>query len=211
MKKVVCIVSVMAFFLLLATVPVLAIFPVFFIVWSIEKSFNPNHFYSKYIVIGTAFGLLTEFLAILDNLDAPPEEKILFHPDPGIDLLLGVGFYFWVAVVWAVLVKRYSFTAKSVCIIGGIWGVVVEQNANILLAPLQHGLIGFLFYGFVFLVYGPFMAIPVVLIDVDTLPRKERTLKHGILAFIMLCGAYVLAGIYMAIIITILGISQWKL
>ncbi|MGD2247645.1 MAG: hypothetical protein PVF58_04505 [Candidatus Methanofastidiosia archaeon] len=207
MKKAVFSVSVIALYVLLITVPVLAIFPVFFIVWSVEKSFNTDHFYRKYIVIGTAFGLLTEVLAILDNLDAPPEEKILFHPDPGIDLLLGIGFYFWIAVIWAVFVKRYSFSAKSVFIIGGIWGIIVEQNMNVLLAPFQHGVIGFLFYGFVFLVYGPCMAIPVVLLDVDTLPRKERTLKNGILAFILLFGAYILAGIYMAIIITILGIT----
>lgn len=207
MKKVIFIISVIAFFLLVVTVPVLAIFPVFLMVWSSGKSFNTDHFYRKYVVIGTVCGLLTEVLAILDNLDAPPEEKILFHPDPGIDLLLGVGFYFWIAVFWAVFVKRYSFTAKSVFIIGGIWGVIVEQNTNVLLAPLEHGLIGFLFYGFVFLVYGPFMAIPVALIDVDALPRKERMLKHGVLAFVMLFGAYILAGIYMVIILNMLGIA----
>ncbi len=207
LMKMSALLSLILFFIVLVTVPVLAIFPLFLFVYSIRSriQLSLNNFYRKYIVLGLFFGLLTEGLAILDNLDSPPEERILFHPDPGIDLLLGVGFYFFIAVVWSVLVKRYAFTARSIFVIGGIWGIVVEQDLAILLSPLTYGAAGFVMYLFVFLVYGPFMAIPVLFFkDLSELERKQRKLHHAVLAFLMLCGAYVMAFLYMVFIYYVL-------
>ncbi len=209
MKKIVM--SIILFLIVLVTVPVLAIFPLFLFVYSIQSriQLNINHFYIKYIILGIIFGLFTEILAILDNLDKPPHEKILFHPNPGIDLLLGVGFYFFIAVMWAFLIRRYTFTVKSIFVIGGIWGIVVEQDAAILLSPLTQGIvIGLFSYVFVFLVYGPFMAIPILFFkDLHVMNRKTRKCRHVVLAFIMLCGACVLAGGYMILIYVGLGLS----
>lgn len=211
MKKVIIIVSLVLFFVFLIVAPVLVIFPLFLFVWGIQSKIqlNLNHFYRKYIVLGLIFGLFTEFLAVLDNLDSPPEERILFHPDPATDLLLGVGFYFFIAVVWAILVKRYSFTVKSIFVIGGIWGVVAEQDMAVLLSPLTYGIVlGLFSYVFVFLVYGPFMAIPALFFEEScTAERKERRFRHAVLAFFMLCGAWVLAGAYMIVVYVVLGLS----
>jgi len=206
MKKA-ALLSLILFFIVLVTVPVLAIFPLFLFVYSIHSRIqvNPNNFYRKYIFLGLLFGLFTEGLAILDNLDSPPEERILFHPDAGIDLLLGVGFYFFIAVVWSVLVKKYAFTERSIFVIGGIWGIVVEQDLAILLSPLTYGAAGFVMYLFVFLVYGPFMAIPVLFFrDLSTLERKQRKFHHAVLAFLALFGAYIMAGMYMVFIYYVL-------
>ena len=204
MGKTASIGSLLLFVALLITVPVLAIFPLFLFVYTIHPriQLNVTHFYWKYITLGLACGLFTEFLAVLDNLDSPPEERILFHPDPAVDLLLGVGFYFFIAVIWGILVKKYAFTEKSILVIGGIWGVIVEQDMAVLLSPFQVGIVGFLFYVFVFLVYGPFMAIPYVFFkkEFNQVERKERKFRHVVLAFVMLCVAYVLAGLYMIII-----------
>ena len=208
MKNVVL--SIILFLIVFVTVPVLAILPLFLFIYSIKSRIQVdiNHFYIKYIILGIIFGLFTEMLAILDNLDKPPHEKILFHPNPGIDLLLGVGFYFFIAVMWAFLTRRYTFTAKSIFVIGGIWGIVVEQNAAILLSPLTQGIVVGLFsYVFVFLIYGPFMAIPILFFkDLHVMNRKTRKNRHAVLAFIMLCVAYVLAGSYMILLYAGLGL-----
>ena len=212
MKKAVTIMSFVLFLTFLIVVPVLAIFPLFLFIQSIHSRIrlSTHNFYRKYILLGLLFGLFTEFLAILDNLDAPPEEKILFHPDPVIDLLLGVGFYFFIVAVWAVLIKQYSFTAKSIFVIGGIWGICAEQTFAILLSPLTQGIIVGLFsYVFVFLVYGPFMAIPPLFFEKSlcTLERKERKVRHAFLAYFMLYGAWVLAGLYMIVLHVLLGLA----
>ncbi|MBU7028366.1 MAG: hypothetical protein HXS48_15645 [Theionarchaea archaeon] len=211
MKKV-AVVSLVLFCVFLIVVPVLAIFPLFLFVWSIQSriQLDLNHFYRKYIALGLLFGLFTEFLAVLDNLDSPPEERILFHPEPATDLLLGIGFYFFIAVVWAILVKRYTFTVKSIFVIGGVWGVVAEQDMAVLLSPLTYGVVSGLFsYVFVFLVYGPFMAIPALFFkeSLCTVERKERKFRHAVLAFVLLFGAWVLAAFYMIIMYVVLGLS----
>lgn len=213
MKKAATIVSFALFLVFLIVVPVLAIFPFFLLLWSIQPriQLDLNHFSRKYILLGLLFGLATEALAILDNLDAPPEEKILFHPDPAVDLLLGAGFYFFIALGWALLIRRYSFTWKSIFVIGGIWGICAEQDFAILLSPLTQGIIiGLLSYVFVFLVYGPFMAIPALFFreSFSTAERKERKLRHAVLAFFMLFGAWVLAAVYMVVLYSILGLPQ---
>lgn len=208
MKKI-TVASLLLFFVLLAAAPMLAVVPLFLFIWSQSKiQLDLTHFYRKYIVLGTFFGLVTEGLAILDNWGSPPEEKILFHPDPGVDLLLGLGFYFWIAVIWALLIKRYTFNVKSVFVIGGIWGIIAEQNMAVLLSPLLYGVFGFIMYIYVFLVYGSFMAIPVVFFreSLESAQRKEKTVIHVVLAFLMLFGAYALAGIYMGFVYTV-GLS----
>jgi hypothetical protein len=212
MEKTAAVGSLLLFVVLLITVPVLAIFPLFLFVYTIQSriQLNLTHFYWKYITLGLACGLFTEFLAVLDNLDSPLEERILFHPDPAVDLLLGVGFYFCIAVIWGILVKKYAFTEKSILVIGGIWGVIVEQDMAVLLSPLQVGVVGFLFYVFVFLVYGPFMAIPYVFFkkEFNQVERKERKFRHVVLAFVMLFVAYILAGLYMILVYSVFGFSQ---
>ncbi|MBU7017778.1 MAG: hypothetical protein HXS44_09725 [Theionarchaea archaeon] len=209
MKRIVL--SAILFLIVFITVPVLAVFPLFLFIYSIQSriQLDTNHFYIKYTILGIIFGLFTEILAILDNLDKPPHERILFHPNPGTDLLLGVGFYFFIAVMWAFLTRRYTFTVKSIFVIGGIWGIVVEQNAAILSSPLTQGIvIGMFSYVFVFLVYGPFMAIPILFFkDLHVMNRKARKNRHAVLAFIMLCTAYVLAGGYMILLYVGLGLS----
>jgi len=209
--KIAGVMSLVLLLISLAVVPVLAIFPMFLLVQSLQSKIqlSTNHFYRKYIILGSAFGLLTEVLAILDNLGTPPEEKILFHPNPVLDLVLGVGFYFFVAVMWAILIRRYAFNEKSILVIGGIWGIVVEQDAAILLSPLTQGVVlGAFSYLFVFLVYGPFMAISPLFFreGLNVKKRKERKLRHAVLAFFMLCGAYVLAGMYMILVWIALGL-----
>ncbi len=187
----------------------LAIIPLFLLMWSLQSKIQVGitHFYRKYIVLGTFFGLVTEGLAIMDNWDSPPEEKILFHPDPGVDLLLGLGFYFWIAVMWAILIKRYTFTWKTIFIIGGIWGIVAEQDMAILLSPLTHGIFGFVMYVYVFLVYGSFMAIPPLFFRESLESVQQKRTIHAVLAFLLLFGAQVLAFIYMVLVYTVLGLS----
>jgi hypothetical protein len=209
-RLLILIVSILGFLVLIIQIPVLAIFPLFLMVWSLRNriQMRGTHFSITYIVVGTLCGCITEGLAILDNLDKPPQEKILFHPDPGIDLLLGVGFYFFIALVWAVLFKRYAISWKAILVIGGIWGIFAEQNGAVLLSISTLGVIpALLAYGFVFLVYGPFMAIPALFFEKEMKIMKRKKMKfiHGLLAFGALWGAYILAGVYMWCIGMIMG------
>jgi len=85
----------------------------------------------KFILIGILFGMLTEILAIIDNLKKLPEDRILFHPDPAVDLLMGFGFYTSIFIIWWLLFKRFQFKVRDVFVVGGFWGITAEQTGAI--------------------------------------------------------------------------------
>ena len=103
------------------------IFPLFLLIWMFfpnhieETDWSKNKSFIFYLITGTIVGLITELLAIFDNLKLPPEERVLFSPDPVIDIILAISYYFPVALFAAIILHRYKMIEISVFLIGGIY------------------------------------------------------------------------------------------
>ncbi len=121
----------------------------------------------KFLIVETLFSLLVEGFVIIDNLPLPPDKRILFHPDPLMDLYLATGFYLAFAIGWKILLDRFDYDAKDVFILGGMFGIVIEQLGKIFLSFNP-----FLWL-YVFLVYGAIEAMGVVVAE-DYFKNKER-------------------------------------
>jgi len=118
----------------------------------------------KFFIFSLLFGLITETLAIIDNMPLLPERRILFNPDPSTDIYLATGYYSAFALVWSIAYFRFKFTYKSIFLIAGLFGLVFEQMGKILLSLNPFA------YLYVFLVYGSFQACTAAL--------DHRTVKH---------------------------------
>ncbi|MCD6484033.1 MAG: hypothetical protein J7L47_02865 [Candidatus Odinarchaeota archaeon] len=95
--------------LLLFINPQLLIVPCFLLVWLLPRivttkysgayaTSNASKVSKKKLfvflaLITLAAGELTEIFAILSNLNLPPEERILFLPDPFLDLIVSFAYY----------------------------------------------------------------------------------------------------------------------
>jgi len=180
----------------------LPIFPLFLLIWM----FFPNHVeeidWSKkksfifYLITGTIVGLITELLAIFDNLKFPPEERVCFHPDPVTNIVLAIFYYFPIFFFAAIILHKYKMTEINVFLIGGIYGICTEQLFLILLS------FNLLYWFYVFLVYGSFITIPYTIFKnrLNNFDLKEiNKLKSMIILFIALLlgfiGAFLLMGI----------------
>jgi hypothetical protein len=133
-------------------------------------------------------GLITELFAILNNLSKPPEERILFHPDPVINIVLAISYYFPVALFAAIILHKYKMIEINVFLIGGFYGICTEQMFQILLS------FNLFLWFYVFLVYTIFKN------RLNNFDLKEiNKLKSMIILFIALLlgfiGAFLLMGI----------------
>ncbi len=146
---------------------------------------------AKYLAVGMASAYLTEVLAIIDNLDKPPAERALLHPDPLIDLYLAFAYYLSFVLYWGLAMRRYDYSWREVFLIGGATGIPMEQSGAVFLSmnPLA--------WLYVLLVYGSYKAIPVLVAE-DCLKEKERkelgTGKKIVLGLLVEFTAFLSAG-----------------
>lgn len=101
--------------------------------------------------------------------------------DPLVDhMIFYLGFYIGLALTIAVLYRRWHYTAAQVYVIGGLWGVLVEQNFAALRLLFSGQVGGFLWFAaFVFAVYGLYLAGPYLLFyeelqTITTTHRRQR-------------------------------------
>ena len=118
----------------------------------------------KFFIFSLIFGLITEALAIIDNVPLPPERRILFNPNPATDIYLATGYYSAFALVWSIAYFRFEFTYKSIFFIAGAFGLFFEQMGKILFSFNPFA------YLYVFIVYGSFQACAAAL--------DHRTAEH---------------------------------
>jgi len=157
----------------------------------------------KFFLLGTFFGLVVEGFAVLDGLALPPDERILFHPDPGTDLYLALGFYSAFALIWRFFGGKYRLSARDVFMIAGLGGVFIEQMGAVFLSmnPLA--------WLYVFLVYGSFQAAAFVIAEEEfgAMDRKEisawKKILFGGLAQIT---SFALAGALVLVLMSVAGI-----
>ncbi len=157
----------------------------------------------KFLITETFFSLLVEVLAIIDNLPLPPSDRILLNPYPLPDLYLATGFYLAFALWWKFLLDRYDYDAKEVFILGGIFGILIEQVGAIFLSFNP-----FLWL-YVFLVYGSIEAMGVVVAENHFKKRQRKHLpfwKKFFLTGIFQLFSWITAGIFIAVLSKIAGL-----
>ena len=187
----------------------LLVIPIYFFIWMIyprsinKETFITRHLKINYLILGVIFGIIAETFAILNNMDLPPEERALFHPDPLIDLILGLSYYTPLFFFSMIIVFRYKLNEKIMFMIGGIYGVLTEQTFQIFLS------FNIILWIYVFFVYGSFIAIPYTILKTPInkldLSEKNKFLSSSLLLILLLCG-FGFAFILMRIFWLILGL-----
>ncbi|MHB1157880.1 MAG: hypothetical protein ACYC26_13715 [Phycisphaerales bacterium] len=109
-----------------------------------------------FILSGLAFGLLTEGFAILDNWNVPPDRKILLHPDPAVDLLMGFFYYLLFIVTWYLILRQRDFPKSAIFILSGLFGLATEQGGAVLAGLPSNPILGVWMAFLVMSVYGIF-------------------------------------------------------
>ena len=131
----------------------------------------PGNSHLKFYLLAVAFGLLTETLAILDNLPRPPEDRFLLHPDLLVDLYLAFGYYSGFAIAWCITSHIFNLNHRDAFLIGGAFGILFERTGGLLFS-LQ-----VLAWPYVFLVYGSFQALPLLFMDEELNARQRRKIS----------------------------------
>lgn len=192
----------------------LLILPFAFLAWLNREALNKklfsvsNSLLVHYIVAGAIFGTIVEILAILNNLGIDPAKKALFHPDPFIDLVMGVGFYAAWNLSWFFAAKKFKYSVKEVLLLGGIFGIVVEQGGAILLSIFTFGLFGFVLWIYVLLVYGTNISFAFFVNEkeLSQTAKQESKIKRYFFAFAFQLLGFVLGAIWIFLIKKLIGI-----
>ena len=116
-----------------------------------------------FYLAGVVYGLMIETMAVLNNLSVPPQDRILLHPDPWIDLIYGLFYYGFVIAAWTLLLRKIEYTPAQVFILTGVYGIFVEETGQVFLRIFTQPLTGFLYALLVMVVYGlfPMLALSV--------------------------------------------------
>lgn len=132
----------------------------------ILKPFLFNNFFLFIILF--LFLFILEISAGLDQ-----KENILIHQ------LKYFGFYFGMASTLFFFLKKYHFKFLSVLTIGGLWGVIIEQNFK---GPIMlfTDPFGFPFFAlFTFLVYGFYLGGPYLLFYEEFNKKEKKKQIYG--------------------------------
>lgn len=151
---------------------------------------------SAFLGSGLAFGLSIEVFAILDNLGRPDEQKILMHPDPGLDLLFGVASYGMTLAAWWFLLARASYSTREVFVLTAIYGAWAEQSGAIIASALASPWPGIPLMVLIGSVYGTFPALAHMVVA-QRLPvrRPPTAMAHRFLALAVLFAQWAAFGL----------------
>lgn len=155
----------------------------------------------KYVISGLFVGLIIEILAIINSMKLAPEQRALFHPEPITDLIFGAGYYILLMTGSYLIAKRYNFSLKQFFVLGGIFGLLLEQHGEVLLQVLGGNILGGIY---VFLSYGALLAFPYMFFESDFGKSDKKRKKLGffgyVLSFLILAGFYLLFLVYYSVI-----------
>ncbi len=151
--------------------------------------------------MGVIFALITEYLVFLDSGIGISGESGLFSQTLLSNLILAMGIYVSLILVWYFLLKKYKFNLIGVFFSAGIWGIVIEQDFAALLS------FNLLAYLYIFTIYGSFVSIPFMLTrdDFDRIPRKEKKVKY-VVAFFTQFIAYIVGTLWIALLTLLFGV-----
>ena len=175
-----------------------------FIVWTLVYLFRARlrqwidrwNLPKPYISLGVIFGLIIESFAILNNIDLPPDERILLNPNPLADLIMATFYYLCVCVVWYALLRRFAYTARQIFFVTGGFGIVVEQNGAILLGIVANPIIGGLLALLILCIYGMFPLMAYWLTAHQFEPTRPSVKpRHIFLAVVAIFLQYIVYGL----------------
>ena len=143
------------------------IFPMWIMVYlfkdRLQRFLDRFPLWVAFISGGLAFGLLTEIFAILQNWNVPPGKRILLHPNPFIDLVMGAFYYLLFIITWYLILGRIKFSKSAVFILSGVFGILTEQGGAIASGIIANPFLGTLTAFLVMSVYGIFPMLAVML------------------------------------------------
>mgnify|MGYP003977509971 CR=1 FL=1 len=91
----------------------------------------------KYVIFGVLIGLIIEMFAIIASQSIPIGQRALFHQEPIPDLILAIGYYAMLMLGSYIMLRRYNYSLKQIFILGGIFGVILEQHGGVLLSIFE--------------------------------------------------------------------------
>ncbi len=148
-----------------------------------------------FVVAGVFFGLLTEGFAIINNLDVPPTERILLHPEPLPDLIYGFFYYSFLILTWYFLLRKINFSTKEIFFLTGIFGIFTEETGQVFLRIFSEPVTGFLYAIVVAFVYGIFPMLAYLLTKESfSAERQVRKFGHYLLVALVLFLQYAIYG-----------------
>ena len=119
----------------------------------------------KFVVVTALVGVLTEALAIWNDAGMTAAQLValnrLFSPVPLSDIILGLGYYVPLAVVWFFLMKKFDYEVQDAFIAMGILGIFSEGMGMVLISlnPLM--------WAYAFAIHGSYLGIPAVIFAED--------------------------------------------
>ena len=131
----------------------------------------------KFVVVTALVGVLTEALAIWNDAGMTAAQLValnrLFSPVPLSDIILGLGYYVPLAVVWFFLMKKFDYEVQDAFIAMGILGIFSEGMGMVLISlnPLM--------WAYAFAVHGSYLGIPAIIFAEDPAFRKQAHASHG--------------------------------
>jgi hypothetical protein len=144
----------------------------------------------KYVIFGVLIGLIIEMFAIIASQSIPIGQRALFHQEPIPDLILAIGYYAMLMLGSYIMLRRYNYSLKQIFILGGIFGVILEQHGGVLLSIFEGNILGGIY---VFLSYSSLIALPYLVFQkgFNKFKRKETIWKY-LISLLILIGFYLL-------------------
>lgn len=184
----------------------LVIFSIFVLLWLFRVRLRalvrkiPLQLFVKFVSLGIVFGLLAECLVFLDSGIGIYGKSGLFSDSLLFNLVLSMGIYGSLIIIWYFLSRRYKFSLIEVFLLAGIWGVVIEQDFAVLLS------LDVLAYIYIFAVYGSIVSIPFLLVGdaFDKMRGKEDKVKY-IVAFLAQFLAYIFGSLWISLLRAVSG------
>ena len=110
-------------------------------------------------------------------------------------LVFGTGYYLGWALAWSIVLRWYRFSAASVFLSTGCFGIAVEQDAHVLLTALSamsgNPVAGVYLVLYVMMIYGAIMGLPYQLVaDELRQPRqREHWVQYPVVLILMYLGS----------------------
>jgi hypothetical protein len=152
-------------------------------------------------VLTIVCGWIVELGAWFENYGRRAPYPALLHPQLIPDLILAIGLYGGGALAWLLVLRRWRFRLAEIFVTVGLLGIFVEQTGAVLVAIAQslfvNPLASLLVAAFVFVVYGPVIAIPYMLLEPQFAGRAMRSgwLKFPAVALLMVILAVTLTAV----------------
>ena len=171
-----------------------SVFPMWWIVYlirnKIQKEVDKIPLKFSFILVAVFFGLLTEFFAILNNINTPYGERILLHQNFFIDFMFALVYYPYFMIIYYFIIRKYRFSKLAVFSIFWLFWVMTEEVGQVFVRLIMN--FDIVYAIVVFFVYGIFAHLGYFFTKhkFDKLDRIKPGFKSYVLIFFVLLFTY---------------------